>query len=118
MSRLSNLLHDNVIRATTEIRSRLGDANVGSFDFTIHASGRTMTDADECKIEYNVGVSRYDGASVKGNDLERCIVELLRRHGWDETNAPKALPAPRKASGVRLANEAFDTQPGIIKIEE
>jgi hypothetical protein len=90
---LSQRLHDVFIAATRHVRTRFGNADVGGFYLSIEAQGRTLTDEAEIKIEYRLGTGRYDD-KVTGNDLERCIVEMLRRHGWDETNAPKALPAP------------------------
>jgi hypothetical protein len=83
-------LHNAIVTATHEIRNRLGAADVGSFSFTIETSGRTMTDTSEVKIEYRVSAG-WD-CSVKGDELEACIVEVLRRKGWDDRHAPLALP--------------------------
>jgi hypothetical protein len=93
-SGLSLELHNCFIDATNEIRSRFGAANVGRFEFSVKCEGRTLTDANEVKIEYRLE-SGYD-CQVKGNDLEACIVEVLRRHGWDETNSPLALSGPNR----------------------
>jgi hypothetical protein len=90
MSKLSSMLHATFIQATHEIRHRFGQADIGHFDFSMSASGRTMTDQDEVKIEYKV-YAGYD-CLVKGNDLDKVIVEVMRRKGWDEANAPLALP--------------------------
>jgi len=100
---LANKLHMAFVDATNEIRDRFGAANVGSFYLTITAEGRTMTDKNEVKIEYHLGTGRYDGASVKGNEFESCLVETLRRHGWDETHAPRAIagPSPKKKPAIR-----------------
>jgi argininosuccinate synthase len=106
---LANRIHMAYVDAVNEIRSRLGAANVSGFYLSITAEGRTMTEKSEVKIEYNLGTGRYDGATVKGNDLERCIVELLRRHGWDETNKPLALAAPsRPCTVVKVVNDDED----------
>jgi|SRR5215831_18647862 len=87
---LSNRLHAVFIEATREVRERFGAADIGRFEFSIKASGRTLTDADEVKIEYRM-CANFE-SDVKGNDMERCIKEVLRRHGWQETNAPLSLP--------------------------
>jgi len=95
-STVSTALHTAFMAATHEIRERLGTADVGSFSFSMNASGRTLTDQDEVKLEYVIGAG-WD-STVKGNDLDRCIVEVLRRKGWDDTNAPLSLPSSSKPS--------------------
>jgi len=94
MSTISRKRHDAFVVAINEVRDRFGAADLGSFSLSIVASGRTLTDTSEVKIEYRLGKSKYD-TMVEGNDLERCIVEMLRRNGWNETNKPLALPGPK-----------------------
>lgn len=91
---ISNALHAAFVAATNEVRDRFGAADLGSFSLSIVASGRTLTDTSEVKIEYRLGKGKYD-TMVEGNDLERCIIEMLRRNGWNETNKPLALPGPK-----------------------
>lgn len=88
------IIHASFVACTNYVRDRLGEANVGSFSLTIAASGRTMTDRDEVKIEYRLSDNAWDGNAVKGNSLEAVTTELLRRHGWNATHAPLALPGP------------------------
>jgi len=92
MSMSSTRIHAAFITATHEVRNRLGQADIGRFELAIKASGRTLSELDDVKIEYIVEAG-YD-CIVRGNDLDRCIAEVLRRKGWDETNAPLSLPAP------------------------
>lgn len=93
---MSNLLHTQVVLAARYVRDRLGKANVGRFDLTIRAEGRTLTDADSVKIEYNVSAG-YD-CSVRGNKLESVVTEVLRRKGWDESNSPLAITDESQAA--------------------
>ena len=87
------IIHASFVSCVSYIRSRLGEANVGGFTFTISASGRTMTDRSEVKIEYNLSDNDWSSHnSVKGNSLEAVVDEMLRRHGWNSTHAPLALP--------------------------
>src|SRR5215467_1504559 len=101
---VSRTLHASFVAAVKEIRNRLGEANVPSFDFHIAAEGNTLSDASEILIEYNLSAPRYCGSHVKGNDLGRVIDESLRRNGWDKTNSPKALAPPRKS---RVDDETY-----------
>jgi hypothetical protein len=94
---IARTLHAAFVAATEHVRDRLGAADMGSFSLTIAASGRTLSDKSEVKIEYRLGKSTY-GTAVTGNDLERTIKEMLRREGWNETNAPLALSGPKVIS--------------------
>lgn len=87
-------IHAYFAACVEHVRERFAEANIGSFCLTIKASGRTMTDRDEVKIEYNLTDSEW-GSGVKGNSLEAVIVEQMRRHGWDKSHAPLTLPKPR-----------------------
>jgi hypothetical protein len=97
MSKSSDNIHAAFITATHEVRHRLGAADIGRFSFSISADGRCLTDLSEVKIEYRISAG-YD-CSVTGNDLDRCITEVLRRWGWNETNAPLSLPSPTTNGG-------------------
>ena len=55
----------------------------------INASGR-IEDGD-VKIEYQVGQSSYDSSKVRGDSLQACLDEFLRRHGWQQVHNPKAI---------------------------
>jgi len=91
---LAAALHNVFKDATESVRERFGAADIGRFSLNITAEGRTMTDTDEVKIEYHISAG-WD-CNVKGNNLETCIIEVLRRHGWNERNAPLALAAPAR----------------------
>lgn len=86
---MSTLLHTQINLAVRYARERLAKADIGYFDLTIRAEGRTQTDTDSVKIEYRISAG-YD-CSVKGNKLESVVTEVLRRKGWDDANAPLAL---------------------------
>lgn len=92
MSQKHSQLHAYLISAIDEIRARLGAANIGNFDFSIEATGRTLG-TNETKIEYKLG---YYSEQVKGGKLEPVITEFLRRKGWQEVNDAVALPAPEQ----------------------
>jgi hypothetical protein len=91
---ISNDLHAIVVEAIQFVRECFADADIGRFDFAIEASGRTMTDADEVKIEYRIG-DRYSSEKVTGNSLANVVSESLRRMDWNHRNAPLALAKPR-----------------------
>jgi hypothetical protein len=86
-------LHSAFVAAIEDIRAKFADADIGRFEFRVVSSGRTMTDEAEVKIEY-VCCANYE-ADVHGNCLENVVEEVLRRHGWDDRNAPLALPHAR-----------------------
>jgi hypothetical protein len=106
---LARELHLVYTSAVEEVRTRLGAADIGHFSFHIDADGRTLTDRSEVKIEYHLAAG-YD-CRVKGNDLNAVIVEVLRRHGWDEAHAPLALPgtcgAEEKATRAKPAFKTY-----------
>ena len=77
-------LHQYLLSAIDDIRLRLGDANIGHFELTITASGRTLG-SESPRIEYCVGI-RYSSDSAKSYMLGPAIDEHLRRHGWSEQN--------------------------------
>jgi hypothetical protein len=84
-------LHQHLIVAIEDIRSRFAQANLPDFSFTISASGRTHG-KPEVKIEYKIGQLWGTGAS--GGSFDATLNEALRRNGWDKENAPVSLPAP------------------------
>jgi hypothetical protein len=94
MSITSDRLHKAFIAAAHTVRNGLAAANVSRFELSVKADGRTLTDLDEVKIEYTIEAG-YD-CIVKGNDLERCLTEVLRRKGWNTTNAPLSLPPAKE----------------------
>jgi hypothetical protein len=83
-------LHAAFVAAVNSIREQFGDADIGRFEFRVQSSGRTMTDANEVKIEY-VCCAEYE-SDVRGNCLENVVEEVLRRRGWNNRNAPLSLP--------------------------
>jgi hypothetical protein len=96
MTSLARQLDQTFRTAVHDVRDTLSSQNIGDFELTMHACGRTMTDADSVKIEYRIG-GRYSDDSVRGNDLYKVLVEYMRRKGWNDTNAPLALAAPAEA---------------------
>lgn len=81
--------------AVDHVRTSMGKADVGAFNFTIKASGRTLTDRSEVKIVYRLGQNDWSSAdAVEGDTLDNVLAEMLRRHGWNEAHAPLSLPAP------------------------
>lgn len=99
---MTTKLHHAVIADATKVREALAEANVKEFNLTIKVSGRTLSDADECKIEYIVGSGWSH--EVKGDSVENCLTELLRRLGWHAQHQPTALAAPRtenRAKAIR-----------------
>lgn len=86
-------LHREIILATTAVRKRLADADIGgSFTLNINVSGRIQE--GEVKCEYKL--CKNYGADTKGHALGPVVTEFLRREGWEERHAPLALPAPNE----------------------
>lgn len=83
-------LHDEFAAAVRMVRDAMGAANIGSFLLSVSADGRTETDSDSIKIEYVIADGRY-GESVKGDSVEACLAEMLRRKGWNDNHAPLRL---------------------------
>lgn len=84
-------LHREIILAVAALRKRLADADMGgTFGLVINISGRIQD--GEVKCEYKL--CKNYGVDTKGHSLEPVIKEFMRREGWEETNAPLALPAP------------------------
>lgn len=84
-------LQREIILATANVRKRFADADLGGhFTLAINISGRIQD--GEVKCEYRL--CKDYGADTKGHALEPVVKECLRRLGWEETNAPLALPAP------------------------
>ena len=86
---MAKSLHTEVVNAIHYIRGRLGEKNIGYFEFNIKVEGRTESCRDNVKIEYHLN-HNYD-CRVKGDKLEAVVTELLRRKGWDDTHAPLAI---------------------------
>lgn len=84
-----SVLHNSYVEATRKIRQRLGDANVGRFEFMIKAEGRTETGEDNVKIEYHLRED-YDHWVV-GDSVDAVVEEFLRRKGWNKEHAPLRL---------------------------
>lgn len=80
--------------AVETVRLILGDMDIGNFRLEVVASGRTMTDRNEVKIELRLSDTYYGDNTVKGAKLDKVIEEFGRRNGWNKANAPLALAAP------------------------
>lgn len=77
-----------VKREVKRVREQLkGCPNLSCFDLIINAEGRV--DDGEVKITFGVGKYSYD--RVTGDTLQAVLDEFLRRRGWQQVHAPKAL---------------------------
>lgn len=106
-------LQREIILATADLRKRLAAANIGgSFTLNISIDGRIQD--GEVRCEYRL--CKNYGTDTKGHSLDPVITEFLRRQGWEETNAPLALPAPQD---MYKTAEDSDPQPdhGTIVVE-
>jgi hypothetical protein len=87
-------LHRTLLKHVTETRSRLSEANIGSaFALTITVSGR-LNSSDPLKIAYRLTSGTWGENPTEGSALTPVTEEFLRRHGWNKTYAPLALPPP------------------------
>lgn len=75
------------------IRSKLSKANISKLALEINVEGR-VDSSDELSIKYTLGES-WTEYKVTGVNLTQVVAEHLRRHGWQEHNDYKALPAPK-----------------------
>lgn len=100
---MSLKLHSAMTFNANRVRTTLGEMDVGSFTLTVTVSGRTLSDLDECKIEYTVAGS-WNDPTVKGDSVENCLAEFARRKGWESKHAPLALAKPR------LSNKVVETE--------
>lgn len=101
---MTTKLHEVVIANATLVRETLGEMNISSFAITIRVSGRTLSGADECKIEYTVD-GGWNDPTVKGDSIENCLAEFQRRKNWEVTHAPLALAKPRTVASLRPDND-------------
>jgi hypothetical protein len=96
MKVISKQLDAKFREAVEAIRTALGAANIGAFEFSVSASGRTMTEQSEVLIKYHLGDNNWSTrADVKGDNLANCTTELVRRVGWHKDHLPLALPGNR-----------------------
>ena len=93
---MSERLHQAFVTDASKVREALGDMDKSSFFVRVEISGRTLSDADECKITYQVGSNSWGSDNVSGDSIETCLKELMRRLGWSREHAPLALAAPRE----------------------
>jgi len=82
-------------QAVLDIRDRLAAANIPQCEVIMRADGRSHS---ELKITFQVGGSWDDNKSTS-HSLEAALAEYMRRHGWQEKNAPILIggscePAP------------------------
>lgn len=91
---MSIKLHKAFIEDATFVRDALGAMDIGSFTVQVRITGRTLSDADECKIEYFID-GTWNDTGVKGDSIENCLEEFKRRKGWENQHAPLALAKPR-----------------------
>ena len=59
------------------------------FYFRVECRGRLHDGS--IKITYEVGEGSYIDERVEGNDPGSCLMEYMRRHGWDAKNAPLSI---------------------------
>lgn len=83
-------IHNLYTEVVRQIRKRLGDANVGYFQFSIEASGRTQTGEDSIGIIYELS-GEYGDGRVTGDSPDAVVEEYLRRKGWKDRHEPLRL---------------------------
>lgn len=83
------------------VKHQIAGVDIPCFTFRLEASGRTHE--GELKIEVSIG--EY-GVEVKGGSTEAVVREFLRRKGWEEANAPLALPDYSGPTAEELATRA------------
>lgn len=108
---MSTKLHNAFIADAMVVRSALGEMNISSFTVDVRISGRTLSDADECLVTYEVSAG-YDH-SVKGDSIEACLNELRRRLGWHKVHMPKALAAPRTRERAKAIRDEWNAEADI-----
>ena len=76
-----------LIEAVKMVRHELqGCDTVNAFALTIHASGRVHD--GEVRVSFTLSTA---AATAEGNSLFQVVKETLRRHSWDERNAPLCI---------------------------
>ena len=85
MNTFEQILRNRMI----ELRADFAAHNLSRMSVEITVSG--PADYSSLEIQFSVGTSNY-GERVLGNSLDACFSELLRRKGWQERNAPIAIP--------------------------
>ena len=76
-----------LIEAVKMVRHELQACDtITTFALSIHASGR-VHDGD-VRISFTLSTA---AATAEGNSLHRVVQETLRRHNWDERNAPLCI---------------------------
>lgn len=65
--------------------------SLSDFRLNIEATGRLHD--GEVNLSYRIG-ERY-GENVEGDNLQACLDEFLRRHGWKQVHQAKALTYER-----------------------
>lgn len=91
-------LHQVIVDAVDAVRCRLGNADIGGFTMTISASGRTMTEGNEVKIDYRVSPSSWETRTVTADTLDNAVDELIRREAWNGRHQPLSLTHTREAA--------------------
>lgn len=66
-----------------------GGVSLNEFHLKVSCGGRVSS--GEVKLEYSIAASDYGTDMVKGANLGEVVAEFLRRRGWSQVNAPKAL---------------------------
>lgn len=80
-------------REIKRVREELKKAeSLSTFKVEITASGR-INDG-EVKLTFRVS-DEYGSGSVKGDGMQACLDEYLRRNGWEKVHAAKALSYER-----------------------
>ena len=77
-------------REIKRVREMLKECDdIPTFKLSFEAKGRVND--GEIKLQYTVCPNEYGADTVTGDDLNACIEEMLRRHGWTKRHSPKAL---------------------------
>jgi hypothetical protein len=81
-------------REVKRLRERLkGCPDLREFHLSITASGRLLDGT--VKLQYSLGTTGYSSDDVKGDALPVVVDEFLRRMGWTQVHAPKAIAYER-----------------------
>lgn len=85
-------------REIKRVRRKLQrDERMSEFSIEIDVKGR-VHDGD-VKLTYSVCPSSWQNSdAVKGDDLDACVEELMRRRGWQSVHAPVAIGYERVPS--------------------
>lgn len=87
-----------------KLRKRFADVEIiNRLNVTITIAG--PVNVGEVLVTYVVSEYDYDSDAVKGNSLEACTFEYMRRKGWTKTNLPLALTFEKPVGVQQIGHE-------------